>query len=89
MIIESIIHGTPVCAFDCYGAQELVRNKVSGLLVPPYDIESLVKACELVASENKRVPITEIKRIREMFSPTNVGREYRSLFQGLLTSSMM
>lgn len=84
MILESIVHGTPVCAFDCYGAKELVRHGVSGRLVPAYNIGRLIESCELLSAEAMRVPIAETERVRALFCPENVGHAYRSLFEGLL-----
>lgn len=43
VFLEAINQGTPVIAFDCGGASEIVEEK-NGVLIRPYDIQSMARS---------------------------------------------
>ncbi|QNT78123.1 glycosyltransferase family 4 protein [Entomobacter blattae] len=54
-VIEAMLTGLPVVASDIKGCRQLVKNGVTGLLVPPGDSAGLANALnELVQSSQKR-----------------------------------
>lgn len=58
-VIESLSCGTPVIAFDAGGVPEMVRNGITGTLVPPRDTRELQNAIlELVEDEKKRAQLS-------------------------------
>lgn len=56
VLIEAMSKGLPIVAFDCpTGPAELVEHGVTGLLVPPEDVDGLAAAMlELIRDEEKR-----------------------------------
>lgn len=54
MPLESIACGTPVIGFDVGGVGEIVRNDITGLLLPPADVENLKEAIIKLAEDGTK-----------------------------------
>jgi glycosyltransferase involved in cell wall biosynthesis len=60
VLLESLSMGIPVIATEVAGIPELIKDKETGILVKPNDIEGLAKAMELlICDENLRKNISE------------------------------
>lgn len=66
-VMESLACGTPVVAFDAGGIPEMVRNGITGTVVPKGDSRALRDAIlELIEDEKKRMKFSEnCRRIAE------------------------
>lgn len=66
-VMESLACGTPVVAFDAGGIPEMVRNGITGTVVPKEDSKALRNAIlELLEDEKKRMKFSEnCRRIAE------------------------
>ncbi len=54
VIVEAMACGAPVVATDCpYGPREIIENGVSGLLVPPANVEALSEAIVRVLKDRE------------------------------------
>jgi 1,4-alpha-glucan branching enzyme len=42
-VLEAMVAGKPVVAFDVGGVTDLVENEKNGILIPPYDIEAMAE----------------------------------------------
>jgi glycosyltransferase involved in cell wall biosynthesis len=71
VILEAMRSGCAIVATNHGGAPEIIENEVSGLLVPPGDVEALTAAIErLVADEALRRRLGEAgqRRVMEVFT---------------------
>jgi glycosyltransferase involved in cell wall biosynthesis len=48
--IESLAAGTPVVAYDRGALREVIEDGVTGILVPPGDLEAAARACKAIAA---------------------------------------
>jgi glycosyltransferase involved in cell wall biosynthesis len=51
VIMEAMAAGLPVVASELSGIPEVVEDEVTGLLVPPRDVEALARAIERIATD--------------------------------------
>jgi glycosyltransferase involved in cell wall biosynthesis len=84
--VQSLLVGRPVVAFDCDGAREVVKDGVTGRLVPPKSVEGLRSAVEgLLARPDRGRSLGEAGReaVRERFEwrvcAERLDRVYRKL----------
>jgi len=71
VILEAMRSGCAIVASNHGGAPEMIENEVSGLLVPPGNVEALAAAIErLVVDETLRRRLGEVaeRRVREVFT---------------------
>jgi len=55
IIIESLMVGTPVCAFAVGGVTELIENNSDGVLIEPYEISEMAKVISELASDKLKL----------------------------------
>jgi glycosyltransferase involved in cell wall biosynthesis len=85
-LIEAMAVGLPVVATDVGGVSEVVDDGVTGLLVPPGDVEVLAGALErlIVDPETRRVMAAAARRqVEERFSLSRTVHEHERLYRGL------
>lgn len=83
VIVEAMACGTPVVATDCpYGPREIIENGVSGLLVPPADVEALSEAIMRVLKEPElKQKLSENGKQRSQdFNAQAIASAYGKLF---------
>jgi len=87
--VEALLVGRPVVAFDCDGAREVVKDGVTGKLVPPRSVSELGRAIrEVLARPDRGRSWGEAGRgpCRERFewrrSAEALGRLYARLLEG-------
>jgi glycosyltransferase involved in cell wall biosynthesis len=85
-IIEASLLGVPVIASATGGIPSMVEDGVTGLLVPPGDVDALAKAIEsLAANENLRRQFAENARARAERDcrPEETARRYLAVYRHL------
>lgn len=83
VVLEALRAGTPVIASDVGGIHEILRNKETGILIPPGDVEALCKVLKsVVANENLRCRLGNNVQSYPFhcYDPDIVGRKYQELF---------
>ena len=81
-VIEAMAAGTPVVAYDTFGAREIVRPGADGILTE-HTPEALASAiCQLVASRDTLSRLSEAAtRGAERFSLETTGRQMMAVYQ--------
>lgn len=86
--MESMAVGVPVVAYDIPGVDQLVEDRVTGLLVPHGDVGALVEACKKVLDDpdlRARLIANARARVEEVYSARRMADEYLELFQQLMS----
>jgi glycosyltransferase involved in cell wall biosynthesis len=79
--------GTPVIATAVGGVPELVQDGVSGLLVPPEDVDALAVAMLKLADDadlRRQLAQEASRRAKERFDVSIMVQGYEALYEGLL-----
>lgn len=83
VLIESLLSGTPVVAYDCeFGPSEIIQHKINGLLVENQNKSELIKAMNLlIQDENlyKKLCINS-KKSAQKFTPKSIEQKWISFF---------
>lgn len=85
---QSLIAGKPVVSYDIDGAREVVLPEVTGLLVPPRNIEGLVASLgRLIRDSEMRRRLGREGRARwtDVFRHERMSKAIRALYERLLT----
>ncbi len=89
-VMEAMAAGKPVIATAVGGVPELVQHGISGVLVPPGDVEALAEAIlKLAGDRNLRRQMGKeaFGRAKERFDVSVMVREYEALYERLLGKS--
>jgi glycosyltransferase involved in cell wall biosynthesis len=85
-LIEAAASGRPIVTTDMPGCRDVVRDQVSGILVPPHDVDAAACALVLLAADpalRARMGAAANKHFLEHFTAASVqsvvGQLYRSL----------
>jgi glycosyltransferase involved in cell wall biosynthesis len=82
-VLEAMAAGKPVVATAVGAVPEVVKNAVTGILVPPRDAKALAQAMIQLANNpelRQRFGRAGQKRAMEMFDITRTAREYEALY---------
>lgn len=86
VLTEAMAAGTPVVAVDASGAREVVRDGVSGRLLPKEDLASFVEALnwvhDLSAGERDQL-VAGARAVAEEYSLANTAQKALSCYQAL------
>jgi glycosyltransferase involved in cell wall biosynthesis len=85
--MEAMATGTPVIAFDIGGIREIVEHEVTGLLVPPEDIDALQAGISRMLTDDtlhQRLSTESLKYAREHFEEERTNRTIEARFLSLL-----
>ena len=85
VVIESLVSGTPVVAFDVGGLRELVDDGATGVIVPYLDVGALADAIvALHGDDERRAAMTAAARARSdaRFDPAVLTRRYLAVYRG-------
>ena len=80
VIPEAFALGVPVVSTDCnYGPNEIVRNGVNGLLVPPGDIEAMARGIERMLGDREFALRCDLnaRKESENLSIENIVKQYQ------------
>ena len=87
ILLEAAACGVPIIATDAPGCTEVVAHGVNGLLVPPKDVEALVRALTELLDANKRLDMgiagraKVLEKFDEQIVFTQTFTVYRELSQ--------
>lgn len=82
-VLEAESCGTPVVAFDVGGLPDAVLHRQTGYLARPYDVEDLANGLSFCRDNRTTARCRSL--IERRFSPAVVGRQFRRLYEGLLS----
>jgi glycosyltransferase involved in cell wall biosynthesis len=86
-VMESLLCGTPVVAFDIGGMSDMIINKINGYLATPFDKKDLAKGIEYVCKDNEdkidRLKISEETNRR--FNVETISKRYIKVYNELLS----
>jgi glycosyltransferase involved in cell wall biosynthesis len=88
-VLEAMACGVCVVASDVGGIPELVEDGQSGMLVPPDDVDALVRALRAVLSDRDlrdRLGAAARRRVQAEFDIDVVWRRLDALYQEVVTS---
>ncbi len=78
-VVEAMLCGTPVIAFNRGSMPELIQNKVNGFLV--HDVSEAVDSISKLSSINRK---NCFEIAKENFSATKMAKEYLALYKRIL-----
>ena len=81
--LESIQLGTPVVAFDLTGPKDIIKNGLSGFLVPSFNIDQFITTVikNLNFKFNNEDKVIELAlNTSDEFSPNNIAVKYQELY---------
>jgi glycosyltransferase involved in cell wall biosynthesis len=87
VLVEGMLAGRPVIATSAGGVPEIVRDGVTGLLVPPDDASALAAAALVLRHDPSRaaaLAAAGAARARAVFSVTNMVRGVRAVLDEVL-----
>jgi glycosyltransferase involved in cell wall biosynthesis len=82
-LLEAMAAGLPVIATAVGGTPETVSEGVTGLLIPPRDVEALAGALERLLADSalaKKLGENARKMVKEKFSLERLGREVNEIY---------
>lgn len=85
-IAESMACGVPVVCFDATGPKDIVRHKVDGYKVLPYDLKDMAHGIEWVAynEEYQTLALNARNKIVKEFSLEIAAKKYIQLYEELI-----
>jgi glycosyltransferase involved in cell wall biosynthesis len=89
VVLEAMACGLPIIATDVGDTARIIENRVSGLVVPPRDVDSLRQALsELIQEPDRARRFGEVgrERVVKHFSSTQMAQKYLALYEDLLRS---
>lgn len=86
-ILEAMACNVPVIATETGGAKDIIENGKSGLLVPPGDSESLLKAIKTLLDnpgQRKDLAKNALERVKALFTAERMAEKTAEVYRGLL-----
>jgi hypothetical protein len=81
VVIESMFCGTPVIAFDRAAVREIIKDKVSGYIVPDGDVERMAQAVNKIEKINRQ----KVRQYAEdNFSISDWAKKYENIIYPLI-----
>ncbi len=87
-LVHGLLAGKPVVSFDIDGAREVVRDDITGYLVPPQDCGALAAALQRLAADSAlrtRLGGQGRARCQEQFCHHRMTQDIRALYLRLLS----
>jgi glycosyltransferase involved in cell wall biosynthesis len=89
-LIEAAASGRPIVTTNVPGCRDVVRDQVTGFLVPPHDVEAAARALVMLAADpalRARMGAAANKHFHEHFTVTSVQRVVGQLYRSLAECS--
>lgn len=87
-LMEAMALEKPIVASDVLGTQELVKNDITGFLVPLGDNKLMADKIELLARDRQlraQMGADGLKRVRENFNDVEIAKNLHDFYQKALT----
>jgi glycosyltransferase involved in cell wall biosynthesis len=86
---ESLACGTPVVAFGATGPLDVIDHKINGYLARPFEAKDLAEGIAWVLDNAsiRSLGAAGRQKCEQQFDLQNVSRQYRALYQELLTEA--
>jgi L-malate glycosyltransferase len=86
-ILEAMSHGIPVIATNVGGTTEIIKNGITGVLIPPKDTNAIIEAVNQLYNNNTF--LDEISSKSYYFCKDNFGIEKKAIkYEGILRNPM-
>ncbi|MDP6959778.1 MAG: glycosyltransferase family 4 protein, partial [Planctomycetota bacterium] len=82
-VVQGLLSETPVVAFDCDGAKEVVVNGETGFLIPPGNLQSLSAAIQSAFHSGDALAKEGRNRCLEMFSAEKMVLDIENIYENL------
>jgi glycosyltransferase involved in cell wall biosynthesis len=89
-LIEAAASGRPIVTTDVPGCRDVVRDQVSGILVPPHDFDAAARALVMLAADpalRARMGAAANKHFLGHFTAASVQNEVGRLYRSLAEAS--
>ena len=86
VVLESMAAGIPVVATDIPGTNEIIENKINGLLVKPGNSEKLAEGILVLLSDREvreKYAAAAITKLSE-YDVQNIAKAYENVYRGIL-----
>ena len=87
--VEAISCGTPVCAFNSGGVEDIVINKKTGYLAKKIDSHDLANGINWILStgDNKKLALDCRNHAVKNFSYPIISKKYKDIYERLIADS--
>jgi len=85
VLLEAMASGTPIIATDVSGSQEIIKNGITGLLVPPKSSQSLADAIvEMLNHPDQAHEMAEnARQLAQQYTIQNATQKYSEIYEQL------
>lgn len=92
VVMEAMAMGVPVIATNIGGSLDQVDPEITGLLIPPADVEALADAIERLIKNpvmRQRMVVEGPQRVEKLFDLSKMTRKLESVFKKLLDDNRL
>lgn len=89
VILEALLHRVPVISTEVSGIPEVIVSGVTGLLIPPRDVDALATAIRTMTRDRKQaleMAKRGLAKVREEFDPANNHRKLLGIYKEVLSA---
>lgn len=83
VVVEAAGCGLPTLAYEIDGVVDAVESNVTGVLVPPRDVDALIRQMEFMAGHAeyvKRLGLVARQRVVEKFTATAISKAWLNFY---------
>jgi glycosyltransferase involved in cell wall biosynthesis len=81
VVIEAFSHGKPVVAFDVPALNELITDGADGVLVPPFEIEKLTSAIQMLIDDKEKLKAMQQNALQKAYTQFDFQRTVEQTLQ--------
>ena len=84
-IVETILCENPVVSFNVGGIKEIIKHKINGYVVKPFNTEEFANGIKFCMSKIKKKDLKQEKiRITQMFNEKKILKDYKNIINKVL-----
>jgi glycosyltransferase involved in cell wall biosynthesis len=85
VLLEAMASGLPIVATDVSGSQEIIKNGITGLLVPPRSSQSLAEAIVEILDhpDDAHERAENARQLAKKFTIENAAQQYSQIYERL------